>query len=145
NMTLQANFIPNPFIAVKGSYNGLFYPTNEVAPQRSGFFSTMVTDQGRFTARLQLGAQIIPVTGQLDLEGKTAFYLIFSVIGPVYYVNLQWDLTNGTRQITGTFTDSGGSATLLADRATFHAVTNKATNFLGKYTLLVAGHDDFIV
>jgi cyclophilin family peptidyl-prolyl cis-trans isomerase len=145
NLTLQANFIPNPFIPLKGVYSGLFYPTNEIAPQRSGFVTVTVTDFGRYTARVQLGAQTFPLSGQLTLEGHSSLYIFLPGIGPAYLLDLQLDLTNGTQQITGSFNDSGGTAPLIADRATFHAVTNKATNFAGKYTLLIPGAEDAAV
>src|SRR5262249_48232978 len=131
NMVLQANFIPNPFIPLKGVYNGLFYATNELAPQRSGFFTASVTDQGRFTARLILGGQAFPISGQFNLAGTAGLSLVFPG-GAALNVALFLDLTNGTQQIAGAVIGPAGVARLLADRATFHAVTNKATNFVGK-------------
>lgn len=143
NLTLQANFIANPFIPVKGTYNGLFFDTNSVRPEIAGFFTSTTTEPGRFTAKLQNGGRTYPFTGQFDLEGR-AINLVPRAGTSALTVELQLDLTNGTQQITGRVIDQTGDAWLLANRAWFHAVTNKAIPLTGKYTLVIEGSDDTV-
>jgi hypothetical protein len=42
NLNFTANFVPNPFTSVAGTYEGLFSDTNELTPVSSGFFSALV-------------------------------------------------------------------------------------------------------
>ncbi|MGN6641826.1 MAG: hypothetical protein ACTHKU_02375, partial [Verrucomicrobiota bacterium] len=41
------------FSGAKGTYNGLFYSLDGVAPETSGYFSAKTTDTGRFSAKVQ--------------------------------------------------------------------------------------------
>ena len=137
-LVLRANFVPNPFIPVKGTYNGLFHDTNVVLHESSGFFTALVTDRGTFTGSLQSNGKRLPLTGQFDLEGM----VIKTVPRPgtnALTVELQLDLSNGTDQITGRISDGIWEAELVADRAVFSALTNPATNYAGKYTLVIPG------
>src|SRR4030095_5771834 len=67
NMTLQATFADNPFVALRGSYSGLFYvtaPTNLVRHESSGAFTFALTDRGRYTGLLQVGGKRRPFSGE---------------------------------------------------------------------------------
>ena len=61
NQHLIARFVPNPFIAVKGTYNGLFYNADSLRNESSGFFTAITTDLGAFTAKLNLGGRVVPL------------------------------------------------------------------------------------
>src|SRR5262249_55290200 len=52
NLMLQAHFVTNRFLALKGDYNGLFYDTNQVQQDTSGSFTLKLTDHGGFSAKL---------------------------------------------------------------------------------------------
>src|SRR5262249_30236583 len=54
NLTLQANFVPNPFARVSGGYNGLFYVDEGVRPESSGFFTFNLTARGSYSGQLSL-------------------------------------------------------------------------------------------
>lgn len=136
DLVLQANFVPNPFIPVKGIYNGLFYDTNDILHESSGFFTATLTDRATYTARLLLGGKTHAFTGQFDLEGKS----MKSVPRPgtnALTVDLQLDLASGSDRMTGHVSNGNWMAELWADRAKFHAVSNPATNFAGKYTFVI--------
>ena len=67
NMVLQANFVPNPFVAVKGSYNGLFYPPDGtdmmVDATNSGFVTLTITDQGAVSGQVRMEGTSYPFSG----------------------------------------------------------------------------------
>ena len=50
--------------------------------------------------------------------------------------------TSGGCRITGTVGDGRWSADLLANRHVFHAITNPATAYAGRYTLVIPGSSD---
>lgn len=140
DLMLQANFVPNPFIPVKGVYNGLFYDTSGVLHESSGFFTATVTDRGTFTGNFKSNGKSYALSGQFNLEGQVTR----TVPRPgttALTVGLQLDLANGTDKITGTITDGAWEAELVADRAVFNAKTN-ASRYLGKYTLVILGSTD---
>ena len=66
NLVLQANFIPNPFAPVAGIYQGLFYDTNEVAHQSSGFFNGKLTSAGKLSAKLVIAGLKASLSGQFS-------------------------------------------------------------------------------
>src|SRR5262249_17304796 len=70
NMIVQANFVPNPFLAVCGAYQGLCHATNGMEQGPSGFFSAQLTDHGRFTGSLLLSGERVPFAGNFALDGK---------------------------------------------------------------------------
>jgi hypothetical protein len=140
NLMLQANFVPNPFRAVKGTYNGLFY-SQAVDHGSSGFLSLALTERGTFTARMLAGGRRLSFIGAFDLLGMARS----TVPRPgtnALTVELMADLTPGGTQITGRVTDGTFEAGLSANRAVFHPVTNPATNYAGKYTLFFPGNPD---
>jgi len=67
-LTLQANFGPNPFSAIAGTYNGLFNPTNGVSEIDSGLISVTVDSHGTFSGRVVLEA------GTFRFSGRFGFY-----------------------------------------------------------------------
>ena len=135
NYALHGNFIPNPFLPVKGPYSGLFLEkTNNPAHQRSGFVTIVLTGSGTFTGKLLLDGDALPVSGKFGLDGSFQQY-IFRTGKSVLLVQLQLGLGGAADQITGTVLSSGWQAELAADRATFGALTNPASVFRGRYHL----------
>jgi hypothetical protein len=134
NMVLQANFVPNPFIPVAGTYQGLFYDTNGVAHQSSGFFNVTVTSSGSYTAKIMLAGKSASLTGQFSAGGMASNNIIAKGAAPVP-VQLQLDLGGGG--ITGLLTGSNWTAELSAPRA-----VTSAGDQAGHYTLLIPGAED---
>jgi hypothetical protein len=138
NLMLQANFVTNPFIAVKGSYNGLFREEVAVRHESSGFFNAITTDAGAFTAKILLAGKPVSFSGKFALDGKWTNTIPRAGTNALN-VLLCLDLENGTDQITGTLSEGGNwTANLTADRAG----RSGATNFNGKYTFIVPGDVD---
>jgi hypothetical protein len=140
SLSLQANFIPSPFIPLKGTYNGLFYNTNGVAQLGSGFITVNLTaDSGAFTGTLQIGSSKWSLAGQFDATGNATVTVNRGVMIPLTVV-LQLDLSGGSDQITGTVNvnDNSWTAQLTANRAVFNAQSNPCPQ-AGTYTLLIPG------
>jgi plastocyanin len=130
NMTIQVNFIANPFLAAKGVYNGLFSQPIR-AQARSGFFTMSLGDHGAYTASARIGTNTYPWSGQFNAYGFAASTV--AVGGQSVPVALSVDLSDN-ETLTGTI----GQADVTAYRAVFSA-TNPATAYMGKYTLIIPG------
>jgi uncharacterized repeat protein (TIGR02543 family) len=70
NLTLYANFIPNPFVPMAGVYHGLIYDTNGVAQESSGFITANVSTAGKLSAKLQVAGKSYSSSGPLAADGS---------------------------------------------------------------------------
>jgi hypothetical protein len=137
NLVLQADFIPNPFIPLVGTYHGLFYVTNDAAEESSGSFVATVTKTGAFSAKLCLGAGSYSYSGEFSLTGLASKSIQRPGLTPIT-VELQLGLTNGP--LTGAISDGAWTADLVADVAVY-SKANPAPQ-AGKYTLLIPGSEN---
>jgi hypothetical protein len=140
NLVLHATFVPNPFIPAKGDYYGLFYNTNDVRHESSGFIRLTLTDRGTFTGDLQSAGHRYPVRSQFDLAG----HAMASVPRPgdsLLSMELSLNPEGPADQIHGTVTDGNWITTLLADRAVFNATTHVAP-YAGQFTLAIPAEPD---
>ena len=146
NMVLQANFVPNPFIALQGSYNGLVC---QVINQQqvfssvtnSGFFALLLATNGGFSGRLVLQGVSLPFSGALNLQLQAQQVQVVRSRQPALTLNLQLNPVQDleTNVITGTV---AVGAQYLADVLAYRAVTAGANPYGGAYTMLVDGCDD---
>lgn len=134
-LILQANFEVNPFVALKGVYNGLFYSTNVIAPTNSGAFTITLTDRGGYTGKLWLGGRALTLLGSFNAQGMAQQTVKRSNQNSVV-VNLQLDLIGG-QQVSGTVQATGWGADLFGYRAKSDATTNPTP--VGNYTMVVEG------
>jgi len=142
NLTLQANFAPNPFLALKGDYNGLFYPadlmggiTGWADATNSGFFKLTLATNGGFSGALVLEGTNRLFSGTLDLALQAQVNVPLPGQPPLT-LNLQLDTDAGS--IGGSVAQNPHwTSPLLARRA---AVGN-SNAFAGTYTLMLAGCD----
>ncbi len=134
---LQGNFVPSPFTAVAGSYNGLFSEFENVRLESSGFLSLRLMELGAFSARMTLAGKRIAFSGKFALDGLATNLVPRTGASPLT-IYLTLDLIGGTDQITGTISDGVWTASLLSDRALFNKTENQAMQ-AGRYTLLVPG------
>jgi len=139
NLLVRASFVTNKFLAIDGSYNGLFAPTNHegqtwVAATNSGFLSLTLTDRGRFSGRLILGSATYSFTGGSDLAGQAQVVITPANQSPLVVV-LSFDLdgVGGNDGVVGTVSRDGWVATLRAVPAA------AARSLAGKYTFLIPG------
>jgi hypothetical protein len=140
NLMLQANFVTNQFVAVKGSYLGRFEDGNEIAVESSGAFKATVTEAGSLSGALRTGGKTYPFSALIDLTGHATKQIKFQRTN-LLTIDLNLDLTNGTDQIIGTVASSNWTAQLLAYRPPVYSRTHPAPS-AGRYTLDVVGGTD---
>lgn len=133
NIVLQANFVPNPFPALKGTYNGLFALDTGVAEVTAGMLKGLaVGSGGTYSGSLLIdgGTHVLRGTFSLDLQATNLVPAVQNR-GQALTVVLAFTNTGTTApQLTGNVTGPGGPAALTAYRA-----TNTLSS--AEYTLLV--------
>jgi hypothetical protein len=135
NLVLEADFVTNVFLAAKGTYRGLFIPTNSARQQtNSGSFLFNVTSSGAVSGHLDLGGKTVPFSGNFNLGGTATN--IVSRSDPSLTTILQLDFAD--QSVSGTVGDDTFTAGLNGDRDVFSS-SQKATNFEGQYTLVIPG------
>ena len=134
NMVLTANFVPNPFTPLAGTYEGLIYDTNNPAPPSSGFFNAKLTGSGSFSAKIILGGQSLKLSGQFSGSGAFSNNIVRKGASALP-VQLNLDLATGS--LTGVISNGTNTTEVIADRA----VTSAGAS-AGKYTLLIPGGAD---
>ncbi|HXG47009.1 MAG TPA: lamin tail domain-containing protein [Methylomirabilota bacterium] len=134
-LVLTANFIPNPFLTARGSFNGLFYESDEVRLHSAGFINLAVTDKGAFTGKLLLGGKSYKLAGAFDLFGNATNRVPRPGTNGVT-VELHVDLADGADQITGRVLETGGWT---ADELTLDRAGDSAA-LAGTYTLILPGN-----
>jgi hypothetical protein len=147
NLAVSAQFVPNPFLAAAGKFNGLFYETTQdggVLHGSSGFFTLTLSGSGAYSASMLSGGFKLSASGHLDLDGKATNTIPrkgTNALSVVWCVDLA-----GHDTLIGTVSDSiaGWSASLNGDRAVFSKI-NPCTN-AGKYTFTLPGlpYDMFV-
>ncbi len=136
-MNLQANFVPNPFMPFKGTYNGMVAETNGVQQRSAGFFTLTLTEKGAYSGSLLLGGTRSSLSGQFDGSGNsTATVKAGGSTGLTLRLHL--NLASPDDRITGILNGGTWTALLEGDRGVFDGKTN-VPSMLGKYTLIVPG------
>jgi hypothetical protein len=133
NMVLQANFVPNPFIARKGTYAGLYAVTSAPPGTVAGGFTITVTDRGSFTGSLQFQGKKVAFNGQFSLSGAAIGTILLASDSPAV---MAFDLL-GTPGVTGTISNGQTTAEIRANRAGFNK-THPSPQ-AGKYTMIIPG------
>lgn len=137
-LALQAVIIANPFSPVKGTYTGLFAETNR-AQASSGSLVLTLSDSGSYSGTLRCGASAYRFTGQFDVEG-VSYQVIPRTRASSWVAVMELDFA--AQQLRGWISNavSGGwVADFQADRATFDTRTNPATQYAGRYTIVIPG------
>jgi hypothetical protein len=132
NMVLTANFVPNPFTPVAGTYQGLIFQTNGATASGSGFFNAKLASAGSFSAKIVLAGQSLSLSGQFSAGGFFSNSIVRKGASPLT-AQLHLDLATGV--ISGVFGDGTGFTELTAYRAVTSATA-------AKYTLLIPGGAD---
>ncbi len=136
NLLIQANFMPNPFTAARGVYNGLFYEDDEVRFNQSGFFRLAVSTRGTYSGWLLIGARRYAFSGLFNLQGQSTLVIARRGETPL---TLELNLIgNQGDEISGHLTDGVWTTSLGARRSSFNAANNPAPQ-AGLYTLVMPG------
>jgi hypothetical protein len=140
NLVLEADFIPSPFIPTAGTYNGLFYESDQVRQYSAGSFTVSVTSRGTYSGRLQIGGNRYGFTGRLDLQNQGTNTILRPTTSSL---QLAFSVGTGAQadQLSGHLTDGTWISTLSGDRSLFNARTNPAP-CAGSYTLVIPGQDN---
>ncbi|MGO8679082.1 MAG: InlB B-repeat-containing protein [Limisphaerales bacterium] len=135
-LTLQANFIASPFLALQGSYAGLFADTNSFSWTSAGSFSGTLTGMGALSAQLQLAGSNYRFSGPFSLSGAYS-NTIAGPGGKPLTLQLQLDLS-GSQGMTGSVSNAAWSAGLTAYQGIFYqANQTNLTSLAGKKFTLV--------
>lgn len=131
-LALTANFVPNPFLATKGSYTGLLAP----APGSTGAGSldVQLTGAGTFTAKLGLNGEAKTLTGSFDSTGHYTGTLDLGN-GTSLNVDLQLGLGSDVNAISGTISDGTHTFSINSERSSYSA-RNPAPQ-AGYYTVVL--------
>ena len=137
---LTANFITNPFIALAGTYNGLFLPSNNVvAANDSGAVTFTLNSQGVFSGKLRFGTTNYPFSSQFNIAGFASF---FATNGAnVLALALDIGDVPPSGQASGTVSNANFNAALIANRVPGWTALNPAPQ-AGTYTLVLPGNGD---
>ena len=125
NLMLVANFVPNPFPAVRGAYAGLMSNTNGVTPENSGYFALTVTPSGSFSGHLLAAGKRYGFRGRFNLAGDATVGVRRGLAAPLA-LTLHVDLTNGSDQVAGALSDGSWTSDVAGDRNVFNSWSNPA-------------------
>ena len=110
-----------------------------MSEESSGFFTATIpaSSHGAYSAKLLLDGGSYPFSGTFDLSGNAE-----ANCDPLRQTPAHGDLQldDTTDQMTGSVSDNATNAwisELQADRAVFNAKSNPATDYTGKYTLVI--------
>lgn len=133
NLVLYANFVPNPFTPLVGTYEGLFYDSNDTQHASSGFVTVTLASSGSYSAKITLAGLSYSLSGLFSAGGVASNNIVRKGL-PSVAVQWQLDLTGAG--LTGSFSDGVWTAQLNADRPATSPVAQA-----GNYTLLIPGDD----
>lgn len=141
NTALTALFVPNPFPAIKGTYNGLFYDTNGVEQQSSGFLTLTLGSFGTYSAKLLMNGKTHRFTGGFVSEGGETNFVTRRGTNDLL-IRMALDVNGGTEHISGMVSNhlvnlsetNVWRAELMADRA---APWTNGAPLVGSYTMLI--------
>src|SRR5215207_10329259 len=120
------------FVPLNGTYNGLFFESEDFWQQSSGTISIKTSSRGTYSARLQIGWDRFSFSGYFDAEGKVMKQLIRFYDRPL---TVQFAVAaEDPDLISGTVSDGTWTADLLADRAVFDGRTTFSPD-QGRYTM----------
>ena len=142
-LSLTAHFIPNPFIAHKGAYNGLIVG-GTTAHLTNGLFKTTVAAGGTYSGRLTIGGLGYAFSGKFDVRGDSTITVKRGALTPVV-ITLHLDLDDGTDRITGSVTDGTFTSEISADRGPVASTVPHP--LAGRYTVSLppyAAHDPLL-
>ena len=135
NFVAKANFVTNVFLAMQGTYYGLFAPTNARGQSNSGSITFTVTSAGRLSGKLNIGGATAVLSGQFSPAGDATLAAKGHDF-PESTTTLQLDFIN--QLATGAVSNADFDSPLLANLNVFNA-GNKAAEFEGDYTMIVPG------
>jgi hypothetical protein len=137
SIVLQANFIPNPFLPVRGTYNGLFFNTNGVTEQTAGMLKGLTIGQrGTYSGTLLINGGGHALAGAFNLVGQATNHIPrpASQGGPLLVeMTLNWN--NSPPQVTGIVFGTNQGVPWVATNLLADLATNTSPS--AEYTMLI--------
>jgi uncharacterized repeat protein (TIGR02543 family) len=135
-LVLQANFIPSPYVAAAGTYNGLFNEADEVRLPSAGSFNFYSDTGGYYSGWVQIGYARYAVSGQLALDSR-ATNVVTRWNGTPLTVEWRVGQNSEAGQISGRVTDGVWTSLLSGGRAAYQ--TAGGAPQAGDYTVVIPG------
>ena len=136
-----ANFIDNPFLPASGTYNGLFYETNELRKASAGYITLRLTPRLAYSGKLYLDGDTLGISGTFNTPGTVEKVVSRSKQGKST-VTVQLRVNFGADTVTGTITNSDLADPWISeihlDRWVW-TTNNMATLYTNKYTMAIPG------
>lgn len=145
NLTINANFITNPFVRHAGTYSGLFYESEGIRHESAGYVTFKVTPKLGYSGKLHLNGDSISFSGKFQIDGTTGEKLVSRVKRgkSELTLNLAIDFAGATDTASGTLSDGANWVSQIhADRIVWAPEQELATSFTNRYTLLLPGFDN---
>ncbi len=133
NLLLTANFVPNPYMAAAGNYNGLFNQSDEVRLVSAGFFNIYADNSGNYSGWIQLAEGRYAFSGAFNSTLRSTNIVTRSMGNPLT-IELHIGQNAESGQISGRVTDGVWSSLLAGGRAA------TATSLAGDYTVVIPGN-----
>ena len=134
-LTFEAKFIPDPFPAVAGTYQGLFFEEGHVTHQSSGFITAKISTKGSLSAKILSGGKSYSLSGPISPTGAFVKSIARAGLSPLM-VQLQVDFV-GAELLTGQVSDGNWTANLIADRNVYSPFAPATP--VGKFTFVIPG------
>ena len=147
NMVITFNFLDNPLLRHGGTYNGLFFNTNNVVDHDSaGYLNLIVTPKWTYSGKMYLHGNIVPVKGKLSINGTGATTSSRAKLGySDVSLNFAVDFATESDTLTGSIASAvdGWASHLDADRFVWTTNVNEtAAAWTNSYTLAIPGYED---
>jgi hypothetical protein len=124
------------YVATNAAFNGLFYPSNNIAFTNSGYLRAKTTTKNTFSAKISLGGKPCSLSGTFSATGSFSGQAVRKGLSNLT-VTLQAGFDGGNVW-KGSITDGAFVAELLANRTVFTSKTNPAPQ-TGTYIITIAG------
>jgi len=132
NLVLAANFAADPLVAAAGTYNGLFYQSDEVRLSAAGSFNLRADVAGNFSAWVQIGYARYQFSGKFDANLQ-ATSTVTRWNGTPLTVQLQLGQDATAGEISGSVSDGIWTAVLSGGRSP------TSSPYAGEYTVVIPG------
>ncbi|HWN95465.1 MAG TPA: immunoglobulin domain-containing protein [Methylomirabilota bacterium] len=139
NLTLVVDFVPNPFIPVRGVYNGLFFDGGAPSHTTAGGVTMTLDDKGGVKGTVQMGTRKRKFAGTFSLQHVATVSVPAKANDPALTLLLQLEIPNALIRGTVSFgaNPAPGTSILTAYRNPFSSKLNPATNS-GAYNIALA-------
>jgi hypothetical protein len=131
NLTLIVDFVPNPFVPVRGTFNGLFFNTNSPSHTTAGGVVMTLDDKGRMRGTVRMGPRTRKFSSLFSLQQTATVSLPATTKDPALTISLVLDIPSAAITgsiLFGTNTAPETASALAAYRNPFSSKSNPATN-----------------